>query len=66
MMFLSTAFFGVFYLSLISYNIYFIYAAIGAVGFFIMPIVPIIMDVSCDTIFPIDPSFAIGIMYIGS
>ncbi|CAD8142845.1 unnamed protein product [Paramecium octaurelia] len=66
LMAISTGSLGLFYFSLVNGNLIFIYFAIGLVGFFIMPIAPVLMDISCDVIFPISPSFAIGIMYIGS
>mgnify|MGYP001807927848 CR=1 FL=1 len=33
---------------------------------FVMPILPVIMDMGCDLISPIDPSFAVGAFYMGS
>ncbi|CAD8138646.1 unnamed protein product [Paramecium pentaurelia] len=66
LMVISTGSLAVFYFSLLSRNLLFIYLANGLVGFFIMPIAPVLMDISCDLIFPISPSYAIGIMYIGS
>lgn len=54
------------YFCLISENKIAIYISISIVGLFIMPNVPILMDMSCDSIFPINASFAVGIMYIGS
>lgn len=65
-MILSTASLLLFYFSLLDRNEYFIYFAIAVVGFFIMPISPVLMDISCDTVFPTSPSYAIATMYIGS
>lgn len=62
----STASLLLFFFSLDNGNIYFIYFAIGTVGFFIMPIAPVLMDISCDVAFPTSPSYAIATMYIGS
>lgn len=31
-----------------------------------MPVLPVIMDLSCDLIAPIEPSFAVGALYMGS
>lgn len=56
----------IFYFCLMTENTVLIYISIGIVGLFIMPNVPILMDISCDSIFPINASFAVGIMYIGS
>lgn len=65
-MFLAVFSLIIFYFCLISENTMLIYISIGIVGLFIMPNVPILMDISCDSIFPINASFAVGIMYIGS
>lgn len=65
-MIISTGSLALFYFSIVNGNLIFIYFAIGLVGFFIMPIAPVLMDISCDVVFPISPSYAIGIMYIGS
>lgn len=32
----------------------------------VMPILPVIMDMGCDLISPIEPSFAVGAFYMGS
>ncbi|CAD8136529.1 unnamed protein product [Paramecium octaurelia] len=66
MMILSISSLVLFYFCLISEDKIAIYISIGIVGLFIMPNVPLLMDMSCDSIFPINASFAVGIMYIGS
>ncbi|CAD8102920.1 unnamed protein product [Paramecium sonneborni] len=66
LMILSISSLVLFYFCLISENRIAIYISIGIVGLFIMPNVPLLMDMSCDSIFPINASFAVGIMYIGS
>lgn len=66
LMIMSISSLVLFYFCLISENKIAIYISIGIVGLFIMPNVPLLMDMSCDSIFPINASFAVGIMYIGS
>lgn len=42
------------------------YIVVSLLAIFTMPILPVMMDMGCDLIFPLDPSFAIGAFYMGS
>lgn len=43
-----------------------VYINITFLASFVMPVLPVIMDLSCDLISPIEPSFAVGALYMGS
>lgn len=42
------------------------YIVITLLAMCVMPILPVIMDMGCDLISPIEPSFAVGAFYMGS
>ena len=45
---------------------YIVYVVTALTGFFLMPMVPIMFELACDSIFPLGASFAVGGMYIGA
>lgn len=56
----------VLFLALKSEHVSLVYLDITLLAVFVMPTLPVIMDISCDMISPIDPSFAVGALYLGS
>ncbi|CAD8109988.1 unnamed protein product [Paramecium primaurelia] len=54
------------YFALKSSNVVYIYIVITLLAMCVMPILPVIMDMGCDLISPIEPSFAVGAFYMGS
>lgn len=54
------------YFALSSNNVVYIYIVITLLAMCVMPILPVIMDMGCDLIAPIEPSFAVGAFYMGS
>jgi FLVCR family feline leukemia virus subgroup C receptor-related protein len=43
-----------------------VYVDITMLAVLIMPTLPLLMDLSCDMVAPIEPSFAVGALYMGS
>ncbi|CAK64992.1 unnamed protein product (macronuclear) [Paramecium tetraurelia] len=62
----STLAMGSLYFALQSNNVIYIYIVITLLAMCVMPILPVIMDMGCDLISPIEPSFAVGAFYMGS
>ena len=62
----SLVFSGLFFFSVKSENISIVYANAFALGFFLVPLVPIMLEYSCEAIYPLNGSFAVGIMLSGA
>lgn len=63
---LSTIALGFLFFALRSETPALVYTNITFLASFVMPVLPVIMDLSCDLIAPIEPSFAVGALYMGS
>ena len=66
LMFVSIFFSGLFYFSLDTNNINVVFANAFALGFFLVPLVPIMLEYSCEAIYPLNGSFAVGLMLSGA
>lgn len=66
LMFVSILFSGLFYFSLDTNNINVVFANAFALGFFLVPLVPIMLEYSCEAIYPLNGSFAVGLMLSGA
>ena len=64
-MILSIASIVLLYFTCLTHNGYLLYAENAFIGISFMPIVPVLMDISCTLVHPIGPSFAVGTMYVG-
>jgi len=56
----------VFYPVLLTNSIYICYLDGFLVGFFLVPMIPVMMELCCEIIYPLNGSFAVGILYSGS
>lgn len=56
---------GLFF-ALRSEQIWLVYLVVGILSFCVMPTIPIMMDISCDVVFPVNTAFAVGSLYMGS
>ena len=66
LMAVSLLFSGLFDFSVETKNINIVYANAFALGFFLVPLVPIMLEYSCEAIYPLNGSFAVGIMLSGA
>jgi len=57
---------GALYFAIRSTIPYLIYVDIAILAIAVMPAVPVMMDLSCNLVYPINTSFAVGAMYMGS
>lgn len=55
-----------FYPACMSKSIGLVYLCAGALGLFLVPLVPVSLELSCEIIYPINGSFAVGILYSGA
>lgn len=47
-------------------NIYVVYADAFLLGFFLIPLIPVMMELSCELVYPISSSFAVGTLFGGA
>jgi len=57
---------GGLYFTCSTHNEYFVYTGSVIIAIAITPAIPLMMDFSCDLVHPINASFGVGAMYIGS
>jgi FLVCR family feline leukemia virus subgroup C receptor-related protein len=55
-----------FYPALLTNKISLCYLCGFFVGFFLVPMIPVVMELCCEIIYPLNGSFAVGILYSGS
>ena len=55
-----------FYPALLTNSVALCYLVGFMVGFFLVPMIPVMMELCCEIIYPLNGSFAVGILYSGS
>ena len=54
------------YIVMDMYNVFLLYLTTFGIGFFLSPLVPLLFELSCEIVYPLSGSFAIGVLYSGS
>jgi FLVCR family feline leukemia virus subgroup C receptor-related protein len=66
LMILSIIFVSLFYLAIASKNAYILYIDTFLVGLFVIPLIPVMLECSCEIIYPLSGSFAVGLLFSGA
>jgi FLVCR family feline leukemia virus subgroup C receptor-related protein len=66
LMFLTIITFAAFYFAVESKKINLVYIDTFIVGFFLIPLVPVMLELSCEVIYPLNGSFAVGMLLSGA
>jgi FLVCR family feline leukemia virus subgroup C receptor-related protein len=66
LMFCSVALSAVFYVALLTESTVWVYINTFMLGFFLIPLIPVMIELSCELVYPISSSFAVGTLFSGS
>ena len=66
LMICSTTFTGLIYLALLSKQILWVYLASFMLGFSLIPMIPVMLELSCELVYPLSSSFAVGVIFSGA
>lgn len=66
LMLFSTVFTGLFYLALLSKITWVVYTDAFFLGFFLIPMIPVMIELSCELVYPLSSSFAVGMLFSGA
>ena len=65
-MLLTLIFMALFYPAISTGNPYVVYANGFLLGFFLIPLIPVLIEMSCENIYPLSGSFAVGMLLSGA
>lgn len=66
LMIFSLLFTALFYLALTNESEILIYADALLLGFFLIPMIPVMIELSCEIVYPLSSSFAVGMLFSGA